>query len=338
MNKNIITKTLFSILVLVLMISTVSAVPANIVGSVKIDDQVLTSGSTVRLNVERDQEFEVRLALLSADALTNVEVSAFVSGYEHNDVERVFDATPVFDMAANVTYTKRLMLKLPSDANTDSYKLRIVVSDRNSDSVVQNYDLRLDAPRHLLRIDDVNVFSGGNQNQVVSGDPVLVNARIKNLGDRAEEDIKVKVSIPQLGLSGTKYIDNIRTDKSEETGNMYMKLPKCVEPGNYQLNVEAFYNNYKKTATDNTQSLTVLKNEACDKKEEDRKVVVVEIQQPPKVTETTTSMDNNNESESTISKVRSVLEIFLVVLFAIFIVIGIVVFFSRLMKNPDDEE
>jgi hypothetical protein len=340
MSKNIITKIFVSILVFVILASSVSAAlpidPNSI--AVKIDDQTVTSGSTTRLNIEREQAFEVQVVLASTDVVSNVEIQAFVSGYEHNDVERVFASTPLFDMAANVSYTKRLTLRLPSDASADNYKLRLVISDRNNDAIVKNYDLRLDAPRHLLRVDDVNVFSGGNSNQVTSGDPLLVNVRVKNLGERNEEDIKVKVSVPELGLVGTKYIDTIRTDKSEETGSIYMKLPKCAEPGVYPVAVDVSYNNHKSTLSDKSQAITVLKNTACDKPAE--KIVVVEVQQPPQtpapaVTQVQESTDN---SENTIAKVRSILEIFLVVLFAIFIVIGIVVFFSRLLRNPDEDE
>lgn len=337
MSKNVITQILMSILVFVLMTSAVSAalpINANSI-AVKIDDQTVTTGSTTRLNIERDQAFEVQTVLMATADLTNVEVQAFVSGYEHNDVSRVFAATSVFDMQANVSYTKRLSLKLPSDANADNYKLRLVVSDRNNDPIVLNYDLALDAPRHLLKVDDVNLFSGGNGNQIVSGDPLLVNVRVKNLGDRNEEDVKVKVSVPELGVIGTKYIDSIRTDKSEETGSIYMKLQKCAEPGVYPVAVDVSYNNYKTTVSDHSQTITVLKNSACDKAEE-KKVVVVEVQQPQTPAQTAPVQDT--DSESTISKVRSVLEIFLVVLFAIFIVIGIVVFFTRLMSNPEDEE
>ncbi len=332
--KNVITKILMSILVFVLITSSVSALPVT-VSSVKIDDQVLTPGSTTRLNIERDQEFEFRLVFMSTEALSNVEVQAFISGYEHNDVERVFDSTPLFDIAANVSYTKRMTLRLPSDANADNYKLRLVVSDRNNDALVQNYDLRVDAPRHLLRVDDVTLFSGGNENQVVSGDPLLVNVRVKNLGDRNEEAVKVIASVPQLGLIGTKYIDSIRSDKSEETGSIYFRLPKCVDEGVYPVLIDVSYNDGTKTVSDKTHSVTVLKSDSCDKKEE-KKVVVVEVQTPPQQPQQETAPVP--PANNSLAKIRSALEIFLVVLFAVFIVIGIIVFFSRLMHNDEDDE
>lgn len=338
--SNTITKILMSILVFVLMTSSVSAALPLTVSSVKIDDQVLTVGSTARLNIERDQEFEVRLVMQSTEQLANVEVQASVSGYEYNDVSRIFDSTQLFDMAANVSYTKRLTLRLPSDADADNYKLRIVVSDRNNDALVQNFDLRVDAPRHLIRVDDVSLFSGGAEGQVVSGEPLLVNVRVKNMGERNEEDVKVRTAIPQLGLVGTKYIDTVRADKSEETGNIYFRLPQCAAPGVYPVVVEASYDNSKRTVSDTSRSVTVLKNEACDKKQEEKRVVVVEVQTPPQQQQTQPVAQPATEQNtgSSLSKVRSALEIFLVVLFAIFIVVGIIVFFSRLMHNDEDDE
>lgn len=338
MSLNSITKWLTTVLLFVIMTSAVHAAALPVtVSSVEIDDQTVTLGSTTKLNIERDQEFEVKVVLSATQDLSNVEVEAFVSGYEYNDVERVHTATPLFDVKTNTTYTKRLNLRLPSDADSDNYKLRLVIADRNSDAIVQNYDLRVDAPRHLLRIDDVSLFSAGHGNQVVAGDPVLANIRVKNLGERTEEDVKVRVSIPELGVTGTRYIDNIRSDKSEETGNVYLKLPKCVEPGVYTVKADVSYDNYKRSVSDNSQTVNVLKNEACDKKED--KPIVVEVQLPPQPpVQPQPAPAVQADSGSNLSKIRSALEIFLIVLFAIFIVIGIVVFFSRLMSNPDDDE
>ncbi|MBI4142153.1 hypothetical protein HY484_04460 [Candidatus Woesearchaeota archaeon] len=334
MNKKMITSML---LVLLAMVGVVSAAPLPVaVNSVEVDDQLVTLGSTNRLSIERDQPFEVKVVLTATEALSNVEVEAFVSGYEYNDVERVFDATPVFDVQPNTTYTKRLTIVLPADADADNYKLRVVIADRDHDAIIQNYELRLDAQRHLLRVDDVNLFSAGHGNQVVSGDPLLANVRVKNLGDRTEDDVKVRVSLPALGVSGTRYIDSIRSDKSEETGNLYLKLPKCVDAGDYGVTVEVTYDNGKRLVNDRSQTVSVLKNDACDKKEEPQKVIVEVIQQTPPAQPPQQTVDNSGDSS--LSKIRSALEIFLVVLFAIFIVIGIVVFFSRLMRNPEDDE
>ena len=330
-----VSKIMMNLLLLLAMVGVVSAAPLPVtVNSVEVDDQLVTLSSTNRLSIERDQPFEINVVLTATEALSNVEVEAFVSGYEYNDVERVLDATPVFDMQPNTTYTKRLTLVLPADAAADNYKLRIVIADRNHDAIIQNYELRLDAQRHLLRVDDVNLFSAGHGNEVVSGDPLLANVRVKNLGDRNEEDVKVRVSLPELGVSGTRYIDSIRSDKSEETGNLYLKLAKCVEPGDYGVAVEVTYDNGKRLVTDRSQTVAVLKNDACDRQDEPQKVIVEVIQQPP----AQPSVSETDSGDNSLSKIRSALEIFLVVLFAIFIVIGIVVFFSRLMHNPEDDE
>jgi len=336
MSMNSFMKMLFTAFLFVVMTSAVNAavIPVT-VNSVEVDDQLVSLGSTNRLNIEREQEFEVKIILTANQDVSNVEIQAFVSGYEYNDVERVSDATSLFDMSANTTYTKRLMLRLPADAEADNYKLRLVIADRNNDALIQNYDLRLDAPRHLLRIDDVNLFSAGHGNQVVAGDPLLANVRVKNIGERSEDDVKVRVSIPELGVTGTKYIDNVRSDKSEETGNIYLKLPNCAEPGTYTVSVDVAYDNNKRSLSDHNSMVSVLKNDACDKKDEPKTVVVEVIKQPP-VQPPAQNVDA--DSTSSLSKIRSALEIFLVVLFAVFIVIGIVVFFSRLMRNPDDDE
>ena len=334
-----ISKWLISAFLLLVMVSAVNAAPLPVtVNSVEIDDQVMTLGSTNRLDIERDHPFEVKVVTTATAALSNVEIEAFVSGYEYNDVERVLDATPLFDMNANTTYTKRLSLVLPADAQADNYKLRLVIADRNNDAIIQNYELHLGAQRHLLRVDDVNLFSAGHGNQVVSGDPLLANVRVKNLGDRTEDDVKVRVSLPELGVMGTKYIDSIRSDKSEETGNLYLKLPKCAEPGDYPVAVEVSYDNGKRVVSDRSQTVAVVKNDACDKQNDEPRTIVVEVVPTPPQQQAPPMSDSAETADNSLGRIRSALEIFLVVLFAVFIVIGIVVFFSRLMHNPEDDE
>ena len=117
-----------------------AAVPA-VIDSVSVDGTVLDSNDINKLDVERGEEIEVKVTLTATGDSQDVEVEAFISGYEYNDRERMSDTSHPFDIENNTIYVKTLELDVPSRVDEDNYKLRIIVSDRNSDEVIQNYNL-----------------------------------------------------------------------------------------------------------------------------------------------------------------------------------------------------
>lgn len=251
-------------LMIVFMMLFVCAVFANAIpvriDSVDINDITLTSTALNRVGVERGQQLNVAVKLTGTDAVNNVEVEAFVSGFEFDDVEKVSDNTGLFDVVSNVTYVKKLIIPLPDSMEKDNYKLRIIVSDRNSGELVQNYDIALDLPRHLVSVKDVLLTP---ENEITAGGALLAAVRVENLGAKAEEDIKVKVAIPELSVSATKYISKVSTNGETESEDVYLRLPECAAPGRYNVVATAYYSDGHRTSIGNAP-ITVLKNELCD--------------------------------------------------------------------------
>ena len=64
---------------------------------------------------------------------------------------------------------------------------------------------------------------------------MLATVRVENKGQKDEDDVKVTVSIPALGLSATDYIDEVEEDEEEETEELFIRMPKCAEAGQYEL-------------------------------------------------------------------------------------------------------
>ncbi|MEK6822517.1 MAG: hypothetical protein AABY13_01705 [Nanoarchaeota archaeon] len=228
------------LLVSVLGAALVQAIPATI-DEVQLDDTTVSPNAINRLNIERNEEFEVEVRLTAQQDISDVEVEAFVSGYEYNDYQdtRISDVTPLFDMESNVTYVKRLTLQLPGDADRDDYKVRIIVSDRNGQELIQNYNLKIDASRHNIVIDDVIL---NPSSEVRSGSALLATVRVENFGQDDEEDVKVTASIPALGISASDYIDEIKDDDQKDSEELYMRIPRCAKAGTYDLSVDVEYN------------------------------------------------------------------------------------------------
>lgn len=325
MNIKNIFGTICLVLVALLVVATgvsANSIPLSI-EKAEINDIEISSSDVNRLDLERNQEFELKLTLLSEESVKNVEVLAFISGYEYNKVERISDSTPLFDADKDVRYVKKLRLRLPDEVEKDDYKLRVVVSDRNGEEVVETFSLKLDVPRHKLKIQDVTLFPG----DVVKGDQaVLAKVRLKNKGEKSEKDVKVTVSLPDLGLKGTDFVDKVDVEEEEDSEEIYLKLPKCATAGTHNMIVEVSYDNeHQKVSA--TKTLTVEENKAC----KEASTSAQATSQPAVGTQPA----DNTEAPVQKSRLRSALELVLIVMLALLVVIGLVIGFSKLREDEE---
>ena len=236
---------------------------ANIeITKVELDNDELSEVSSNQVrSLEKGDEFEVKIHLNTTEDIDNVEIEAEIKGEEHGTIG---DATDVFDLKANRTYVKKLTLILDEDMDPDSYFLRVRVEGRTTNTVQKNYDLEVESPRHKVKIDDIILSP---ENRVMAGRALLTSVRIKNLGQSQEDGVKIKVSIPELGISASDFIDELDEeggDDDEATSEeLYMRIPDCAEPGVYTVNVEVTYDDGDATTTKAT-SIEVMGGDQCE--------------------------------------------------------------------------
>ena len=209
------------------------------ISEVELNDDILSpSGSTLIRDVERGDSFDVKVHIYSDVDEDNVEIEAEIKGDTHDD--RIGDETTVFDMKANRTYVKKMRLELTKRMDQDLYTLYVDARGRRgSTSTSMKYDLEVDTPRHLLDIKDV-VFSP--EDEIKAGRALLTSVRVKNRGEKDEDGVKVKVSIPELGVSASDFIDTIEADGKDDdevtSEELYMRIPNDAKSGNYDVKVE----------------------------------------------------------------------------------------------------
>ena len=250
---------IFALALFLTVIGSALALPVTL-DEVEVDDTILSENAVNRLSLERGQEYEVRVRFTPSSDLDNAEVRVFISGYEFSDVEDIEDKTPVFDAQANVTYVKKLSITVPDDVDRDDYKLRVVISDRFGDERVANYNLMFDVPRNALKIDDV-IFNPANA--VRAGSALLTTVRVENKGEKQQNDVKVTVSIPGVGASGSSYIDEIDDgDEEEQTEEIFIRIPKCAKAGNYEVNIDVEFSQRNRKVSEK-RTITVLEDETC---------------------------------------------------------------------------
>src|SRR3989338_2460642 len=208
------------------------------------DVQLDRTGSAQSNELKKTDELDVLVSFASKNTnltFDDVMVTAELTGYDKSDKNLVRDTTDSFDVKPGVVYSKRLKLKLPVRFDQGQYALKITV-DTPTDRVTYGYSVTVGTHKHLIEIRDV-IFHP--ENEVKQGRVLLTTVRVKNRGVSNEEDIKVKVSIPALGISDADYIDEVGAEDCDESDEdcddsttseeLYMTIPDCADAGEYTV-------------------------------------------------------------------------------------------------------
>lgn len=270
-------KTFSAILVLLVSIlalsGSVNALNAAI-DFVKVDGDELAPGLNEVQDLERDNDFQVKVKVTALEDLDNVEIEAMISGYDHND--RVSDTTDVFDMRANVSYTKTLDLKLPSRIDVDQYRLRIYIRDRAGDELTEDFYIFVDTVRHSVQIKDVDVDPAG---EIEAGRSLRVLVGVKNYGQMDEDDVKVEFAIPELGLKALPDYLGVEADENKVSEELYLRIPQCTEPGQYTGQVKVTYDDGDEVETQNVL-IDVVESALCELSQPEEPQDTEEPQEP----------------------------------------------------------
>ncbi|MEM2916263.1 MAG: hypothetical protein QXT19_02815 [Candidatus Woesearchaeota archaeon] len=302
------------------LVGAAAAIPVNIT-RVEIDDQKILPDQSNRLDVLRDNKVEFEVLLEASEDVDDVEVTVFVSGFEHNKELRLSDSVGPFDMDANITYRKTLHITFPDLVEEDNYKVRVVVTDRDGDELIQNYNIKIDVPRHDLQVVDA-IFTPSRR--VQAGQALLTVVRVENFGEKDEEDVKVTVAVPALGISASDYIDEIENDEAKETEELYLRIPKCTKPGVYEMTIDVKYNDgFSKTGVKG--EIEVLEDPACKEPE----TAVVQLPPP--------QANNTVEAVPRTSGIRKALEIILLCLVALLVIIGLIIGFTKMGASEEPQ-
>lgn len=240
-------KILIALMLTIVLAATAHALPLTI-EDVQINDVKLSQDTENALSLERGKDYKVKFKISTEEEqLTNIKVEAFISGYDEE--EKISDSTELFDIEAGTTYVKTLKITIPESLELDTYLLRIMATDRNKDELIQNYKLKIDAPRHKLIIKDILFQPAG---EIKAGTSLLAKIRLENQGQKDQKNVKVTISIPQLGIEGAEYVNEIKKGEEQETEEIYMRIPRNAETGTYKVTVTAKYSQYKTTSTTHT--------------------------------------------------------------------------------------
>lgn len=242
---------------------TVESVEVN-----DVDVEAYTSESNPK-DLEKTDQLDILVVFSINKSIDDVEIEAELTGYDKSDKDKVTDKTDTFDVKAGNVYDKRLKLELPIRFEQGVYTLKIRFETPKG-SLTQRYYVDINTQAHLIEIRDIVL---NPENEVKAGRALLVTARIKNRGEKEEEDVKVKASIPALGISASDYIDELGyedcdksdsdCDDSTTSEELYMRIPDCAEPGDYTVKVCVEYDDGDEEECKTTK-ISVVESDTCN--------------------------------------------------------------------------
>jgi len=186
-NKFRVFSVLAIFLVGIMAISSVVSVASVTVDSVKINGAKGDANGGDTLDIDRGEEVEIKVRFEATADDTNVELNAFIAGYEYKDKEPLAAGSHVFDVEAGVTYVKTLKMSLPDRLDRELYRLRLFFADNDDPITVSDYFLKVGTNRHELQIKDVLLSP---ESAVQAGRALIGVVRIKNTGEKDEQGIK----------------------------------------------------------------------------------------------------------------------------------------------------
>ena len=232
-------------------------VPVSI-SAVEVDGFELSASDVNVRDLERGEEFTLKVNIKALANAKDVEIRAFVTGFEFSSTEDISDEVTPFDVEQNVSYVKTLKMKLPERADEDKYRIRVIVAGRDNDELVQNYRIKVTPTDHEVVIRD---FSVNPEEGIMAGRAVLATVRVKNIGDSRENDVKVRVSIPDLGVTASPdFIDELDSEESATSEEFFLRIDQCTKPGTYDVKAEVTFEEGDKTVVAKKQ-ITVVKGQ-----------------------------------------------------------------------------
>ncbi|MBI2658912.1 hypothetical protein HYX05_02300 [Candidatus Woesearchaeota archaeon] len=203
------------------------------IDSVQLEGNALAENENNFVIIDKgERELDLKVRLTSLSDIEDAHVDA-VLAFENGDV--VADATLTFDIADGENAVKDLELPLISKFEQNSFRLKVKVTDAEGDSEEKLYGLKISQKKFPFVISSVELMPENGE----AGKNLIARLSFKNSGVVPLEGINAKVSIPELGISSTKFADRIKNSGlSEVSEDFVLKILDSTPTGTYTLRSE----------------------------------------------------------------------------------------------------
>lgn len=225
-------------------------------------DPSVVGNHTNNLKVERGDELKIKVRVKALADVSNVQVEADIFGYRfsHRDEGKVSDTSKVFDMEVGDVDTIDLDLEIPIRMDKKFTLLRVRVADEDGLAFENNYQLHVFGidDEHAVIIKDVEISPSSSIN---AGRAFTAMVRVENIGDDDLDDIKVTISVPELNIRDSEFLDELDADEKETLEEFLLRIPDCAAPGIYDVEIVVEFDEFE-TETARTQ-INVIPGDSC---------------------------------------------------------------------------
>ena len=202
--------------------------------SVEVENDVVAENENNFIIIDKgEKKLNLKVRLTALENVEDAHIDAVLT-FENGDV--VADATTTFDISDGENVVKELELRLISKFEQNSFKLKVNVVDAEGDSEQKVYGLKISEKKFPFVVSSMALSPEDNAE---AGKNLGVRLSFKNSGLVPLEGINAKVSIPELGISSTKFIDQVKDSNLPEVREDFiLKILDNVQTGTYTVRSE----------------------------------------------------------------------------------------------------
>lgn len=203
------------------------------IDSVEIEGDSLAENENNFIIIDKgEKKLNLKVRLTALEDVEDAHIDA-VLAFENGDV--VADATATFDIDDGENAAKDLELPLISKFEQNSFRLKVKITDAEGDSEQKLYGLKISQKKFPFVISSIALPDNGAE----AGKSILARVNFRNSGVVPLEGILVKASIPEIGVSSTRFVDQVKeSGNSAFEDEFILKIPENAGTGTYTLRAE----------------------------------------------------------------------------------------------------
>lgn len=273
---------IFTLLFVLIAMSTFAAAVNLDVTSVEINNKEIYAdigNHTNNYKYQRGEDLDIDVCVKALADVQDAQIEADIYGYKYSTKEqdKVSDMTNTFDLSEGDNDCFTLNLEVPTKIDQDYYKLRIRVADRDGISFEKDFELHIEGADRSSAI-EIKDFALDPE-EIIAGRAFTALIKVRNIGDNDLDDLKATISIPELNIKTSEYMDTIDSDETKTFEELLLRIPECTKEGTYDVEILVEFDEYEETSL--TTSINVEKGDMCstsgtgDTPGEDKTIVTV---------------------------------------------------------------
>ena len=203
------------------------------IDSVEVESKSLAENeNTFIVLKDAKNEIDLRVRLTSLEIVNDAHLEAILM-FENGDV--VADITANFDLAKDQSIVKKLELPLVDKFEQGNFMLKIKLVDAEGNIEEKSYGLKISQVEAPFIISSISLSP---ENNAQAGKFLRATLSFKNSGVVPLEGVTLKVSIPELGIIATKFVDDLDTNQPTIKEDFLLKIPETAQKGTYTIKSE----------------------------------------------------------------------------------------------------